>query len=94
MQGVKIAIGGKGGVGKTTVCAVWAQLFAQEGSDVLAIDADPNANLALAFGIPADQRPEPLINMKQLIAERTGTSKDAVGAYFQLMSLVYSKVKD
>jgi len=84
MQGVKIAIGGKGGVGKTTVCAVWAQLFAQEGSNVLAIDADPNANLALAFGIPAEQRPEPLINMKQLIAERTGTSKDAVGAYFKL----------
>ena len=84
MQGVKIAIGGKGGVGKTTVCAVWAQLFAQEGSNVLAIDADPNANLALAFGIPAEQSPEPLIGMKQLIAERTGTSKDAVGAYFKL----------
>jgi CO dehydrogenase maturation factor len=84
MQGVKIAIGGKGGVGKTTICAVWAQLFAQEGSHVLAIDADPNANLALAFGIPAEQIPEPLINMKQLIAERTGTSKGAVGAYFKL----------
>ncbi len=52
MQGVKIAIGGKGGVGKTTVCAVWAQLFAEGGFDVLAIDADPNTNLALAFGIP------------------------------------------
>jgi len=38
MQGLKIAIGGKGGVGKTTVCAVWAQLFAQSGLDVLAID--------------------------------------------------------
>lgn len=84
MQGVKIAIGGKGGVGKTTVCAVWAQLFAQEGSNVLAIDADPNANLALAFGVPAEQSPEPLINMKQLIAERTGTSRDAVGTYFKL----------
>jgi CO dehydrogenase maturation factor len=84
MQGVKIAIGGKGGVGKTTVCAVWAQLFAEDGLDVLAIDADPNANLALAFGIRAEQSPEPLINMKQLIAERTGASKEAVGAYFKL----------
>jgi len=84
MQGVKIAIGGKGGVGKTTVCAVWARLFAQEGSDVLVIDADPNTNLALAFGIPAGQSPEPLVNMKQLIAERTGTSKEAIGAYFKL----------
>jgi CO dehydrogenase maturation factor len=84
MHGVKIAIGGKGGVGKTTVCAVWAQLFAESGFDVLAIDADPNANLALAFGIASEQNPEPLIRMKDLIAERTGTNKDAIGAYFRL----------
>jgi len=83
-SGVKIAIGGKGGVGKTTVCAVWAQLFAESGFDVLAIDADPNTNLALAFGIPSEQSPEPLIKMKQLIGERTGTGKDSVGAYFRL----------
>ena len=84
MQGAKIAIGGKGGVGKTTVCAVWAQLFAKDNFDVLAIDADPNTTLAFAFGIPPEQNPEPLINMKQLIAERTGTDKDALGAYFKL----------
>ena len=84
MHGVKIAIGGKGGVGKTTVCAVWAQLFAESGYNVLAIDADPNTNLALAFGIASEQNPEPLIRMKQLIAERTGTDKDSVGAYFRL----------
>lgn len=84
MSGAKIAIAGKGGVGKTTVCAVWAQLFAEDGFDVLAIDADPNTNLALAFGIPSEQMPEPLIKMKQLIAERTGTGKDAAGAYFRL----------
>ncbi|MBA7614942.1 hypothetical protein ES703_22216 [subsurface metagenome] len=83
-MGLKIAIGGKGGVGKTTVCAVWAQLFAEDGFDVLAIDADPNTNLASAFGIPSEQSPEPLIRMKQLIAERTGTGKDTVGAYFRL----------
>ncbi len=84
MLGVKIAIGGKGGVGKTTVCAIWAQLFAEDGFDVLAIDADPNTNLTSAFGIPCEQSPEPLIKMKELIAERTGTGKDAVGAYFKL----------
>jgi CO dehydrogenase maturation factor len=83
-RGLKIAIGGKGGVGKTTVCAVWAQLFAEEGFDVLAIDADPNTNLALAFGISSEETGEPLIKMKQLIAERTGTEKGAVGAYFKL----------
>ncbi len=84
MQGVKIAIGGKGGVGKTTVCAIWAQLFAESGFNVLAIDADPNTSLGSAFGIATQQCPEPLIRMKQLIAERTGTGKDAVGAYFRL----------
>ncbi len=84
MQGTKIAIGGKGGVGKTTVCAILAQLFAESGLDVLAIDADPNSNLTSAFGISSEQSPEPLIKMKELIAERTGTSKDSVGAYFRI----------
>lgn len=83
-QGIKIAIGGKGGVGKTTVCAVLAQLFAESGFDVLVIDADPDANLASALGVASEQSPEPLINMKDLIAERTGTGKDAIGAYFKL----------
>jgi CO dehydrogenase maturation factor len=84
LQGVKIAIGGKGGVGKTTVCAILAQLFAESGYDVLAIDADPDVNLASAFGIPHEQSPEPLIKMKELIAERTGTGRDTLGAYFKL----------
>jgi len=84
MVGTKIAIGGKGGVGKTTVCAVWAHLFGEEGFDVLAIDADPNTCLASAFGLGPDKSPQPLIEMKQLIAERTGTGKEAIGAYFKL----------
>lgn len=82
--GIKLAIGGKGGGGKTTVCACLAHLFADDGFDVLAIDADPNANLCYAFGIAPQQSPEPLVKMKQLIAERTGTGKDAIGAYFRL----------
>ena len=77
-SGVKIAIGGKGGVGKTTVCAVLAQLFAEDGLDVLAIDADPNANLASAFGVGVGESPQQLIKMKQLIAERTGTDKESI----------------
>lgn len=83
-MGMKIAIGGKGGVGKTTVCSVWAQLFAEEGHDVLALDADPSLSLAAAFGLPAAANPRPLIEMKDLIAERTGTKRDAVGTYFRL----------
>ena len=81
-KGMKLAISGKGGVGKTTVCAVLAQLFANDGFDVLAIDADPDTNLCSAFGI--EQGPEPFIKMKELIGERTGTGKEAVGAYFKL----------
>ena len=84
IHGAKIAVGGKGGVGKTTVCAILAQLFAEGGYDVLAIDADPDVNLASAFGIAPEQSPEPLIKMKELIAERTGTGKDTLGAYFKL----------
>lgn len=82
--GLKLAIGGKGGVGKTTVCSVWAQRFADEGHDVLAIDADPSLSLGSAFGLPADQTPRPLIEMKALIAERTGTGGNALGTYFKL----------
>jgi len=84
MQNAKIAIGGKGGVGKTTICAIIAQLFAENGFDVLTIDADPDANLASAFGIPTEKSPQPLIKMKDLIAERTGTAKDSLGVYFKL----------
>lgn len=84
IHGAKIAVGGKGGVGKTTVSAILAQLFAEAGYDVLAIDADPDVNLASAFGIPQEKSPEPLIKMKKLIAERTSTGKDTLGAYFKL----------
>ena len=82
--GVKIAISGKGGVGKTTACAIWAHLFASDGFDVLAVDADPNTTLACAFGISPQDAPMPLIKMKELIGERTGTGKEAVGTYFKL----------
>jgi CO dehydrogenase maturation factor len=83
-SGFKIAIGGKGGVGKTTICSILAQLFAKSGYDVLAIDADHDTHIAASMGIPADQAPEPLIHMKTLIGERTGTDRNAVGAYFRM----------
>lgn len=47
---MKIAITGKGGVGKTTLAAVLARLYATEGRTVLAVDVDPDANLGLALG--------------------------------------------
>ncbi len=67
---IKIAISGKGGVGKTTLSGTLARLFARKGYDVLAIDADPSMNLASALGIK--NPPRPLTEFKELIDERAG----------------------
>ena len=67
---IKIAISGKGGVGKTTLSGTLARLFARKGYDVLAIDADPSMNLACALGIK--NPPRPLTEYKELIDERAG----------------------
>ncbi len=67
---IKIAISGKGGVGKTTLSGTLARLLAREGYDVLAIDADPSMNLASALGIR--NPPGPLTESKELINERAG----------------------
>ena len=81
---MKIAISGKGGVGKTTVCAILAELFGRDGLDVLALDADSDSNLAAALGIKPENCPQPLIEMKDLIKERTGAEPGALGQYFKL----------
>lgn len=67
---MKIAITGKGGVGKTTLAGTLARLLALDGMDVLAIDADPDMNLASALGI--DEPPAPLTEYEDLIDERAG----------------------
>ncbi|MCK4937420.1 MAG: AAA family ATPase [Methanosarcinales archaeon] len=67
---MKIAITGKGGVGKTTLAGTLARLMAQDGMEVLAIDADPDMNLASALGI--ENPPGPLTEYKELIDERAG----------------------
>ncbi|MCL4459306.1 MAG: carbon monoxide dehydrogenase accessory protein CooC [Chloroflexi bacterium] len=83
---MKLAITGKGGVGKTTLASLLARLYAQEGYPVLAIDADPNANLASALGFPAEvmDRIVPISEMKDLIEERTGARPGTFGAFFKL----------
>jgi CO dehydrogenase maturation factor len=83
-SGLKIAVSGKGGVGKTTLCAAWARLFASDGSAVLALDADSDPNLATALGCSADYIPEPLVEMKGLIEERTGAKPGSIGQYFKM----------
>jgi CO dehydrogenase maturation factor len=80
---VKIAVSGKGGVGKTTLSALLSAALGLKGHRVVAIDADPDANLAAAFGLSVDKHPVFLAEMRDLITERTG-AKDAYGGYFKL----------
>ncbi len=83
---MKLAISGKGGVGKSTVAATLALLMSRRGQRVLAIDADPDANLAAALGIPAAKRCEiiPISRQAALIEERTGAKVKQYGQMFKL----------
>ena len=81
---MKIAISGKGGVGKTTFSATLAHLFKESGKKVLAIDADPDANLAAALGYPDLAGVTPISEMSELIAERTGSKPGTYGSMFTI----------
>jgi CO dehydrogenase maturation factor len=83
---MKIAISGKGGVGKTTLAAALSLLMVQRGRKVLAVDADPDANLAVALGISeAKQRTIiPISQQVALIEERTGAKVKQYGQVFKL----------
>jgi len=81
---VKLAVSGKGGAGKTLLTALLARQFAGHGYPVIAIDADPDANLALTLGFPGAERIVPISEMKELVAERTGTGPGASPGYFKL----------
>ena len=74
MKGLKIAVSGKGGVGKTFIAGVLARLLARDGFRVLAVDADPNINLSTTLGLPEEKtkRLKPLSENADLIRERTG----------------------
>lgn len=83
---MKLAITGKGGVGKTTLASLLARLYAAEGNTVLAIDANPDANLASAIGLPQEQaqRITPIAEMSDLIEERTGAKPGTQAPFFKL----------
>lgn len=73
---MKLAVTGKGGVGKTTFSATLARLYAAEGRTVLAADVDPDANLGLALGMTEEEVNSivPVSRMKELAKERTGAN--------------------
>ena len=83
---MKLAISGKGGVGKTTLAALLAQVYADAGRDVLAVDADPSPCLAGALGFPDELRARlhPIAEMDDLIEERTGAKPGTVGGFFTI----------
>jgi CO dehydrogenase maturation factor len=99
---MKVAIAGKGGVGKTTLASLLARIYSAEGKRVIAIDANPDANLAQALGIPGEEARNitPIAELKELIEERTGARMGGLSPYFKLNPRVediperFSAVKD
>jgi len=81
---MKLAVSGKGGVGKTTFAALLIRSLSRDGRRVLAIDADPDANLAAALGIADADKITPIADMKDLVFERTGAQPGSIGGYFSL----------
>ena len=83
---MKFAVTGKGGTGKTTIAGILAHLFTRDGYRVLAVDADPDANLASAIGIPNDEASliTPISEQRQLITERTGAKPRQFGQLFKM----------
>ncbi len=80
---MKIAISGKGGVGKTLLAALLSKMFVSAGFSVIAIDADPDANLAATLGFSDTDAITPISEMKELIQERTGASS-GLTSYFKI----------
>jgi CO dehydrogenase maturation factor len=83
---MKIAVTGKGGVGKSTVAGILAHIAHRDGKIVLAVDSDPDANLAFALGISESERKQiiPISQRTELIEERTGAKLKQFGQIFKL----------
>jgi CO dehydrogenase maturation factor len=81
---MKVAITGKGGVGKSSLAALAARVIREGGDPVVVIDADPDMNMATLLGVPAGQTVTPIIALKELIAERTGTKVGEPAPFFTM----------
>ena len=83
---MKIAISGKGGVGKTTIMALLANRFRENGKEVLVIDADPSPHMAQTIGIKDVDKVRPIADMTKLLAERSG--KTPGSPFYQINPMV------
>ena len=81
---MKIAITGKGGVGKTTIAVLMAGILSDSGNKVMVVDADPDMNVATVLGIPKEKNVTPIIELKGLMAERTGTKVGEPAPFFTM----------
>jgi CO dehydrogenase maturation factor len=81
---MKIAVTGKGGVGKTTIIALIGRTLRDRGYNVLFIDADPDMNLATILGVPDEIDITPIIELQDLIEKRTGVQRDTPAPLFKM----------
>ena len=81
---MKFAISGKGGVGKTVLASFLCRVFADQGYSVIAIDADPDSNLAATIGFPHPEEITPISELSDLIEERTGARPGKSASMFKL----------
>jgi CO dehydrogenase maturation factor len=81
---MKIALTGKGGVGKSTISALFSRMLSERGNTVLSVDADPDMNLADILGVPSEIEITPIVQLKDLIAERTETTPGQPAPFFKM----------
>lgn len=83
---MKVAVAGKGGVGKTLVAGTLARFLGKEGIQVLAVDADPTPTLAITLGVSPSVAEQiiPLTENDELVEERTGMDRKTYGGMFKL----------